>query len=202
MSRKRITHNNVRSLEELTSELSLIARELEFHKFNPPEAPPIDTAALIRADIHSYIACKLGGMPKLTRQADGTLNMASRLDGFMSRGASRFGNTVQTAFTAEVFFVANDWPERNVPAPKHSARPALYIAKASLPRVGRTLFPSLGRPIMPLEIGLFCDLVEEAILGLYTEYYRYLIPRELVMALPEAETPTSLTPDQERAQTD
>lgn len=165
-----------------------------------------DPSENIMNDIKSYIATKMGGMPKLTRQADGTLNMANRLDGFMSRSASRLGNTVQTAFTAEIFFVANDWPEKNVTTLKSAVRPALYIAKASLPRVGKTLFPSVrtdpSRTVPPRLKGteFEMELVEEAILGLNTEYYRILLPKSMVAALPEAETPTSLTPSQEQAQ--
>lgn len=159
-----------------------------------------DPSENIMNDIKSFIAMKIGGMSKLTRQADGTLSLAGKLDGFMSRSASRLGNTQQTVFTGESFFVANDWPEHGITTLKSATRPALYVAKAALPRVGRQLFPSVrtdpSRTVPPRLKGTDFEmsLVEEAVLGLNTEYYRILLPKSMVAAMPELEDAAGAAP--------
>lgn len=165
-----------------------------------------DPSDNIMNDIKSFIAMKLGGISKLVRQPDGTLALASKLDGFMSRSASRLGNTQQTVFTGESFFVANDWPEQGVTTLKSATRPALYVAKAAMPRVGKQLFPSVrtdpSRTVPPRLAGTDFEmkLVEEAVLGLNTEYYRILLPRTMVANVPEVDEPVQApTPSQEQA---
>lgn len=143
----------------------------------------------IISDIRNFIAMKMGGMPKLTRSTDNTLVLASKLDGFMSRSASRLANTQQTAFTSDTFFVADDWPQPGVATIAAGTRPALYIAKAALPRVAKVLFPSVRTDPSRTVPGRLkgsefeMQLINEAILGLNTDYYRILLPRSMVAAL-------------------
>lgn len=152
-----------------------------------------DPSENIINDIRNYIAMKMGGLPKLTRSADNTLTLAGKLDGFMARSASRLANTQQTAFSADTFFVADDWPQPGVTTLASATRPALYIAKAALPRIAKSLFPSVrtdpSRTVPGRLKGTEFEMqeVHEAVLGLNTVYYRILLPRSMVAVIaPEA----------------
>jgi hypothetical protein len=152
-------------------------------------------------DITDFITLQGATIPKYVRQPDGTLLMATRVDGVMQRGISRVGNAITAQTRGDLFLVVNDWPDRSVTT-IGAGLPALYVARAALAHLSRKLFPSVRTdPLKTVPQRLAgteyrMDSVEETVMGIRAEFVRIIFPRARISAdvVGDMSPTTSFTP--------
>lgn len=136
-------------------------------------------------DITDFVTLQSAMIPKYIRQPDGTLAMASRVDGMMQRSISKVGNAATVQMRGDLFMVVNDWVDKRVTNIGPGV-PALYIARAAIAQLSRKLFPSVRtdplktvpQRLQGTEYGM--DTVEEAVMGVKSEFVRIILPRSRV----------------------
>jgi hypothetical protein len=155
-----------------------------------------DPTSQIIEDVSTFIATNNSFLPRLLRDERGSLSLANRMDGVLSRSLSRIGNA-PAATRTDAFIVINDWPNHGVPTIGVGTRPALYVSRAQLVSGRRRLFPSVRTdPLktVPMRLqgsGYSLDVVTEMVLGVRTEFVRVVMPADAVDAV-AADTGTSV----------
>lgn len=179
MSRKRITSTVVRSLPQLINDLEHILNELQQHARNP-DVPTVSMEVTLSHDISKFLHANWPTLPKLIRQTDGSLSMANRLDGFMSRNASRLGNATKTTFMADMFVVAREPDDRT---------PALFVHVDKFEEYAPKLFPTLGRLPAQHELDLISMRAEEQVFAQHMQFVHIPFPDAFLAKMAPEPTP-------------